>query len=63
MIKVAIVGAGFIGEVHASSYKQMKNADVVAIVDKVETKGSHLAKKIGAVFYKDLDSFELYRNR
>jgi len=60
MIKVAIVGAGFIGEVHANSYKQIENADVVAVVDKVEKKGKKLAEKIGASFYVDLDG--LFKN-
>jgi len=55
MIKVAIVGAGFIGETHANSYRQIDNADIVAIVDNVEKKGKKFAKKFGAAFYANLD--------
>jgi len=55
MIKVAIVGAGFIGNVHANSYNQIDNADVIAIVDSVEEKGKKLAKQFNANFYTDID--------
>ena len=55
MIKVAIVGAGFIGNVHANNYNQIGNADVVAIVDSVEEKGKKLAKQFNANFYTDID--------
>ncbi len=55
MIKVAIVGAGFIGEIHANSYNQINNANIVAIVDNVEEKGKRFAKKFGANFYTSLD--------
>jgi predicted dehydrogenase len=56
MIKVAIAGAGFIGEVHANSYSQIKNVDLVAIVDNLEEKGRKFAEKFGASFYTDLDN-------
>ena len=61
MVKVAIIGAGFIGEIHANSYKQIKNANVVAVVDKVERKGIKLAEKIGTSFYEDLN--DLFENQ
>jgi len=55
MKKVAIVGAVFIGETHANSYRQIDNADIVAIVDNVEEKGKKFAEKFGATFYENLD--------
>lgn len=55
MIKVAIVGAGYIGKIHASMCKEVPDVSVVAVVDKVEEKGKILASHYDAKFYPDMD--------
>ncbi len=56
MIKIAIVGAGFIGEIHANAYKEIDGAEIVAVVDKSTEKGKKLAQNINAEYYEDLDN-------
>jgi len=56
MIKIAIVGAGFIGEIHANAYKEIDGAEIVAVVDKSMEKGKKLAQNINAEYYEDLDN-------
>ena len=53
MIKIAIVGAGFIGEIHANAYKEIDGAEIVAVVDKSMEKGKKLAQNINVGYYKD----------
>jgi len=60
MVNVAIIGAGFMGETHASSYKKINNSNIVAIVDRVEEKGKKLAEKFNTKFYTDIE--DLIRN-
>ena len=36
MLKIGIMGAGFIGAQHAASYKEIKDAQLVAILDSTE---------------------------
>lgn len=55
MVNIAIVGAGFIGKIHSDSYKQIDEADVVAVVDKVEEKGKELAKENNAKYYSNIE--------
>jgi predicted dehydrogenase len=55
MVNVAIIGAGFMGETHASSYKKINDSNIVAIVDRVEEKGKKLAKKFDTKFYTDIE--------
>jgi predicted dehydrogenase len=55
MIKIGIVGAGFIGKIHANMCNKIKNASVVATVDKVERKAKDLANKFNTKFYSDID--------
>jgi len=55
MVNIAIIGAGFIGKIHANSYKQIEDANIVAVVDKVKEKGEELAREHGAMYYRDID--------
>ena len=55
MVRVGIIGAGFMGETHASAIKKIEYADIVAIVDKVEVKGKNFAEKFNANYYSNLD--------
>lgn len=45
IFRIAIIGAGYIGEVHAKAVKNQPNADLVAIVDNNEEKAKNFAKK------------------
>jgi len=54
MVNIAIVGAGFIGKIHSDSYKKIDNANVVAVIDKEENKGTKLAKDHDAKYYSDI---------
>ncbi len=55
MQKIVILGAGFMGETHASGYKQIENAKVVAVVDRVADKGKKIAAEFNAKYYDDFD--------
>ena len=61
MVKVAMVGAGFCANVHVNAYKQVKNAEVVAIMDILEEKAKKLAKELDVHFYTDID--DLLKNK
>jgi len=56
MVKIAIIGTGFIGSIHLDAYKKLDNAEVVAITDCNKEKGQEVAKKAGTNFYRDLES-------
>lgn len=55
MIKVAIIGAGYIGGVHANACNKVKNAKIVAVVDKDFEKAKLLAKKFKSEPYNYLE--------
>lgn len=55
MVKVAIVGAGFMGDTHATAYQSMENAQLMAICDQNVEKGVQLAEKFHCAHYADLD--------
>ncbi|MCL5073111.1 MAG: Gfo/Idh/MocA family oxidoreductase [Actinobacteria bacterium] len=55
MIKVAIIGAGYIGGVHANACSKLKNAKVVALADKDFGKAKMMAKNLNAEPYNDFD--------
>jgi predicted dehydrogenase len=57
MIHVGIVGAGYIGELHANIiHDRLENAQVVAVVDMVRDKGENLAHRLNTSYHPDLDS-------
>jgi len=56
MVKIAIIGSGFIGNVHLEAFNNISNAKVVAIADSNEEKGREAAAKAGADFYNDIES-------
>jgi predicted dehydrogenase len=56
MIRIAVVGAGYIGRLHAVIlHREFSKASVVAVVDKEEEKGRKLASDVDAVYYSDFD--------
>jgi len=58
MVNIAILGAGFIGDIHASIYKKIRNANVIAFYDVVEERAKSLSEKYGSKYYlKEDDIF------
>ncbi|RRD94185.1 gfo/Idh/MocA family oxidoreductase [Clostridiales bacterium COT073_COT-073] len=58
MIKVAIIGAGFMGGVHANAYSQMDSGKVkvMAICDKNQEAGEKFAQTYGCRYFNDFDA-------
>ena len=56
MVRVAIVGAGYVGAIHGHAYRQIEQAQVVAIVDTEEKKGRPLANELNAQYVKSIDA-------
>jgi predicted dehydrogenase len=55
MVRVAIIGAGYIGRIHAHIlHHQVKNASVIAVFDTVHQKGRELAEEVQAPFHEDV---------
>ncbi|NMA85206.1 MAG: Gfo/Idh/MocA family oxidoreductase [Epulopiscium sp.] len=55
MIKVALVGCGTMGRTHAQGYRNISNAQVVAVCDIQEEKGRSMAESLGAKYYSDYE--------
>ena len=52
MLKAAIIGSGFIGDTHASAYKNIEDVELVAIADINEETGKKAAEKYGVRFIR-----------
>ena len=58
MLRVLIIGAGFMGQTHASIYNSMDEVELVGIVDKDREKGEKFAKEYNCIYSEDLlDTF------
>ena len=55
MVKIAIVGAGFMGDTHATAYENMENAVLMAVCDQNAEKGKALAEKFHCAHYADFN--------
>ena len=55
MVKVALLGAGFMGGTHAVAYENIKNAELTAVFDKNETLGREFAEKYHCRYYSDFE--------
>ena len=53
MIRVGLLGGGFMGETHASVYKKMAGVKLTAVADRNQRKGIHLAARFGAKYFSD----------
>jgi len=53
MLRIGIMGTGFIGAQHAASYAQIKEAQLVAIADVNAEAGKKLADEYSCTFYQD----------
>src|SRR5690349_11097635 len=54
MVKVAIVGCGFMGRMHANVYSLLNNAQLVALVDRKAEKRETYSKDFGVPAYETL---------
>jgi predicted dehydrogenase len=52
-IRVAVVGVGSFGSFHAEKYANLKNVDLVGVVDIVESKAKEVARKLKTNFFLD----------
>lgn len=55
MLKIAMVGAGTMGQVHANGYINIKGGKLIAVCDIQEEKAKRLANIHGAAYYTDFD--------
>jgi predicted dehydrogenase len=55
-LRVAVVGAGFIGADHAAAYAAQPDVELVGIVDPDPARSADLAERFGATAFTDLDA-------
>jgi len=53
MLKIGIIGIGILGTQHARNFNKHDNADVVAVVDLMDTRAENMASEVDAKAYKD----------
>jgi len=53
-LKVLIVGAGFMGEVHARAYRCIEDVEIFGIVDKNEVKGERFSDEFNCPKFNDI---------
>lgn len=53
-VKVAVVGAGYLGRFHAQKYAALDGADLVAVVDKVAARAEAVAAECGCAAVTDV---------
>ena len=56
-IRVGVIGVGYLGKFHAEKYSQMKEAQLVAVVDIVKSRAENVAASLGTIAltdYRDL---------
>src|SRR5262249_21784574 len=51
MIRIGIIGAGYMGALHASVLRRDKRVEVTAVHDAIQERGENLAQSIGAAAY------------
>jgi hypothetical protein len=56
MVRVGLVGCGFMGQMHATVYGQLKDAQLVGVYDNSPERGEPFAAKHGTKFYSDFES-------
>ena len=61
MIKIGIIGCGFMGKVHANCYKALQNVRVVGVCDVQQDRAMEIANLTGARMFTDVD--ELIDNK
>ena len=54
MIRIAVIGVGYLGRFHARKYAQMEGVDLVGVVDISPERAQDVAKKVGTDAYTDI---------
>lgn len=55
MIKIGLIGSGYIGSVHAAAYERIPNAELVAVADINETAGRKIADAFSCHYYQQAE--------
>ena len=55
-LRLGIVGAGFMGQIHAQSARGLETAELTAIVDMDAAQGGRVAAEFGATHHGDIDA-------
>lgn len=53
MLRVAVLGSGFMGGTHARAYAKLPDVDLVGVSSRSETKAAELANEVGAEAFTD----------
>lgn len=61
-LRVAVIGAGAIGPLHAASYAANSNAELVGVVDVVPARAAELAASYGSTAYSSVDELLAHTN-
>ena len=56
MVKIAIIGAGFMGQTHAAAYGEIENAKLTAICDRSQEGREAFAEKFGCPAFADFET-------
>ena len=56
VIKVAVIGCGWAGRLHALAYRDNPDVELAGLVDPAPEAGERLARELRVAYYKDLDS-------
>lgn len=55
MYKIGLIGSGFIGVVHATAYRNIPNAELVAVADINEAAGKKIADEFSCKYYQQAE--------
>ena len=55
MIRIGLLGAGFMGEAHAAAYARLPSAKLTAVADRNRVAGEHLASQYSAKYFSEVD--------
>ncbi|MGQ9779574.1 MAG: Gfo/Idh/MocA family protein [Bacillota bacterium] len=56
LFKVAVIGCGWAGRLHALAYRDNPDVELVGLVDPLPETGERLAREVRVPYYKDLDA-------
>lgn len=57
MLRVGLMGCGFMGRMHASVYGLLEGAELVSVMDHRQEKAAKFGEEFGAAAFDDFDSF------
>lgn len=55
MLKVGVIGCGFMGRMHSNVYKMLPNAELVGVFDSDSSRGNAFATELGVRYFDDLN--------